>query len=264
MQAGWKRHSRLALQLARREIALRYRGSLFGSAWSLIQPLVMLLVYGFVFSLVLRARWPGLSGDHGPLAYSVLLLSGLMVHGFLAECLTRAPMQIVGNANFVKKVVFPLPVIAVSQWLAAIFHLGINLVVLLCFQIAVFGTPPWTVVLAPLSLLPLLAIGLGIMWGVSALAVYFRDLGHIVGVLATLLLFLAPALYPLEQVPDSLRPFIHLNPLTPALEQWRALALWGEIPSAAAVLAYAAVAAVVLAAGWFGFDRLRRGFADVL
>lgn len=263
-RAALLRHTRLAVQLARREIALRYRGSLFGSAWSLINPLVMLLVYGFVFALVLRARWPGVAGDYGPLAYAVLLLSGLTVHAFLAECLTRAPMQIVGNANFVKKVVFPLPVIAVAQWLAAVFHLGINLLVLLCFQMAVFGPPPWTVILAPLALLPLLAIGLGIMWGVSALAVYFRDLGHIVGVLATLLLFLSPALYPLEHVPEHLRPLIYLNPLTPALEQWRALALWGEIPAALSVLLFAAVAALVLGAGWFGFSRLRRGFADVL
>jgi lipopolysaccharide transport system permease protein len=259
-----RRHAHLCLQLAKREVALRYRGSLFGTLWSLINPLVMLMVYGFVFALVLRARWPGLTDEQGPLAYSALLLSGLMIHGFLAECLTRAPGQIVANANFVKKVVFPLPVIAISQWLAAVFHLGINLIVLLVFQIAVFGVPPITAILAPLSLLPLLAIGLGLMWGLSALAVYFRDLTHIVGVVATLLLFLSPALYPLEQVPEGLRSFIYLNPLTFALEHWRALSLWGRLPALGELAGFWLAGLFVLAAGWIGFGRLRRGFADVL
>lgn len=258
------RVSSLTLQLTKREIALRYRGSLFGAAWSLINPLLMLLVYGFVFSLVLRARWPGVEGDQRPLAHGVLLLSGLMLHSFLAECLTRAPGQIVGNANYVKKVVFPLPVIAVSQWAAAVFHLVVNLVFLLLFQVAVFGVPPATIFLAPLALLPLLCVGLGLMWGVSAIAVYFRDVGQIVGVLATLLLFLSPALYPMEQVPEGLRPLLYFNPLTPALEHWRALALWGTLPSAMSWAAFAVVGALCAVAGAWCFARLRRGFADVL
>jgi lipopolysaccharide transport system permease protein len=260
----WRRHVPLTIQLAKREVSGRYRGSMFGFAWSLINPLVMLLVYGFVFSLVLRARWPGVEGDQSPLAHGVLLLSGLMLHGFLAECLTRAPGQIVGNANFVKKVVFPLPVIAVAQWAAATFHLGVNLAFLLVFQWMVFGAPPATVLMAPIALLPLLAVGLGLMWTISAVSVYFRDLGQIVGVLATLLLFLSPALYPMEQVPAGLRPLMYLNPLTPALEQWRALALWGTLPSAASLFVFALAGGVALAGGAWCFSRLRRGFADVL
>jgi lipopolysaccharide transport system permease protein len=260
----WRKHLPLTLQLARREIAGRYRGSVFGMAWSLINPLVMLLVYGFVFALVLRARWPGVAGDVGPLGHGVLLLSGLMLHGFLAECLTRAPAQIVDNANYVKKVVFPLPVIALSQWAAAVFHLLVNLAVLLLFQIVVFGLPPPTLALAPLALLPLLGIGLGLMWALSALTVYFRDVGQVVGVLATLLLFMSPALYPVEQVPEALRPVLYANPLTAALEQWRALALWGTVPALSSWIAFAAAGVAAPIAGLWCFKRLRRGFADVL
>lgn len=260
----FRKHLPLILQLARREIAGRYRGSIFGMAWSLINPLVMLLVYGFVFALVLRARWPGVAGEVGPLGHGVLLLSGLMLHGFLAECLLKAPAQIVGNANYVKKVVFPLPVIAVSQWLAAVFHLAVNLAVLLLFQMAVFGLPPATLVLAPLALLPLLAIGLGSMWALSAITVYFRDASQIVGVLATLLLFMSPALYPVEQVPEALRPLLYLNPLTPALEQWRALALWGTMPPLSSWLVFALAGLAAAVAGLWCFKRLRPGFADVL
>ena len=261
---SWREYWPLIVQLTRREIALRYRGSLFGMAWSLINPLVMLLVYGFVFALVLRARWPGVEGNVGPLGHGVLLLSGLMLHSFLAECLTRAPSQIVGNANYVKKVVFPLPIIAVSQWAAAVFHLGVNLGVLLIFQIVVFGPPPASIVLAPLALLPLLGFGLGLMWALSAITVYFRDVSQVVGVLATLMLFMSPALYPVEQVPEALRPLLYLNPLTPALEQWRALALWGTLPSAVSWGVFAVAGLLAAVGGWWCFNRLRRGFADVL
>lgn len=254
----------LSLQLARREIGARYRGSAFGLAWSLLTPLAMLLVYGFVFALVLRARWPGLEGELGSFGHGVLILSGIMVHGFFAECLVRAPRQIVGQPNYVKKVVFPLHLIAMSQWLAAVFNLVVNLCVLLLFQTMVFGLPPLTVLLAPLALLPLLAIGLGLMWAVSAVSVYFRDLDQVMPLLATMLLFMSPALYPVEQVPEAFRALLYLNPLTPAVELWRALAIWGTVPSFAVSLLWAAAGLMALLAGSWVFKRLRPGFADVL
>lgn len=259
-----RRYAWVTWQLSRREVALRYRGSLFGIAWSLINPLVMLAVYGFVFALVLRARWPGAIGDLGGEAYVVMLFSGLVTHGFLAECLTRAPQQIVGNVNFVKKVVFPLPVIAVAHLGAALFHLGVNLLVLLAFCVVLLGLPPPTVLLLPLVLLPLCAIGLGVMWAVSALTVYFRDLGQVTGVLSTLLLFLSPALYPIEQVPPQFADLLAFNPLTPAIENLRAVAVHGRLPDWADFGVFALVGAVVLFGGLWCFTRLKKGFADVL
>lgn len=259
-----RRYGWLTLQLSRREVALRYRGSLFGIAWSLINPLVMLSVYAFVFAVVLRARWPGVVGDLGSAAYVVMLFSGLVTHGFLAECLTRAPLQIVGNVNFVKKVVFPLPVIAIAQMGAAGFHLCVNLLVLIVFHVIFFGPPPPTIVLVPMVLLPLGAIGLGLMWAVSAFTVYFRDLGQMVGVVSTLLLFLSPALYPLEQVPPEFSRFLSLNPLTPAIEGLRAVAIHGQLPDFGDWGVFALVGMLVLGAGWLCFSRLQKGFADVL
>lgn len=264
MRRLWSRHRWIFAQLARREIAQRYRGSLFGLAWSLINPLLMLGMYSFVFTVVLQARWPGMAARDDSAAYVVMLFSGLAVHAFLADCLARAPQQIVGNANFVRKVVFPLPVIAVAQLGAAAFHFAINLLLLLALHLVVFGLPPLTIVLLPLVVLPLAAFGLGIMWGVSALTVYFRDLGQVVGVLTTLLLFLSPALYPIEQVPDSLRTFLYLNPLTPAVEQLRMVAIRGEVPGFLEWAGFLAAGLAVLALGWTAFRSLQAGFADVL
>lgn len=254
----------LSWQMARREISARYRGSALGFAWSLLTPLAMLLVYGFVFALVLRARWPGLNDELEGWGHGVLILSGIMVHAFLAECLVRAPRQIVGQPNYVKKVVFPLHLIALSQWLAASFNLAINLCVLLAFQTVVFGLPPVSVLLAPLALLPLAAIGLGLMWAVSAISVYFRDLEQVTPLLATMLLFLSPALYPVEQVPEAFRVVLYCNPLTPAIELWRGLAIWGVTPGMGASLLWASAGVLALLGGGWVFKRLRPGFADVL
>lgn len=264
LRSLYQRYGWVVVQLSIREVALRYRGSLFGIVWSLISPLLMLGLYAFVFTVVLRARWPGIEGVGGAWPYVVMLFSGLVLHSFLAECLTRAPQQIVGNANFVKKVVFPLPVIAIAQLGAAVFHLGINLLVLFAFQFAVFGYLPATVVLAPLVVLPLILIGLGAMWALSALTVYFRDLGQVVGVVVTLLLFLSPALYPLEQVPDAFAKFLQFNPLTPAIEYLRDVAIRGKIPHPVDWGGFALASCIAGVGGWFAFRRLQRGFADVL
>jgi lipopolysaccharide transport system permease protein len=264
MQQPMRNNAWLVYQLAKREVALKYKGSVFGVAWSLINPLIMLAVYAFVFSVVLRARWPGVAEERGGAAYVVFLLSGLVVHGFLAECVTKAPGQIIGNVNFVKKIVFPLPAIAVAQWLAALFHLSISLFVLLVFQVGVFGIPPVTALLAPVALVPIAFFGLGMMWALSALTVYFRDIGQMVSVFATLLLFLSTALFPMENVPAEFRPFLYLNPLTPAIECFRDLAIRGHIPGPSLLGLYGVSGVAGIAGGWFCFKRLQRGFADVL
>lgn len=264
MPVAWRQAAWLALQLARREVALRYRGSVFGLAWALIHPLVMLGVYGFVFGLVLQARWPGVVGATDPLAYVALLFSGLALHGFLAECLVKAPGLILSNTSYVKKVVFPLPVLALAQWAAALFHLGVSLLVLAVFQLLAFGWLPVTALLLPCALVPLAAFGLGAMWALSAVAVYFRDLAQVVGLLATLMLFLSPALYPLDSVPAALRAWLYFNPLTPALELVRELVFWGRVPPAGSWLLMYGWGLLGAVAGAWIFARLRRGFADVL
>ena len=257
-------HAWLVWLLARREIAARYRGSLLGLGWSLASPLILLGIYAFVFSVVMGARWPGFERDLANKAYLVMLFSGLIMHGFLAECLNRAPAQILANVNLVKKVIFPLPVIALSQLVAAVFHFAVNLVVLAGACFIVLGSLPATAVLAPLVCLPMYAIGLGLMWSLSAFGVYVRDLGQLTGMAATALLFLSPALYPLDAVPESLRAVLMLNPLTWSIGHLRMVMVYGTLPPAGEWLMFSAVALAFVTLAGFVFLRLRRGFADVL
>lgn len=257
---------RLAARLARRDVVLRYRGSLGGLAWLVLTPLLMLSVYTLVFAVILQARWHGGSGlgDGGPGAFALLVFSGMLLHGFLAECLSRAPTLVLGNVNFVKKTPFPLEVLAVSQLLVALVHLLPTFAVLVLFQSLLTGPPPWTLLLVPLVVVPLALFTLGAIWALAALTVYFRDLSQIVGLLVTALFFLSPIIYPLAAVPEFLRPVLWVNPLTYPIETLRGLVFEGVLPAPGSYLAYCALGLACTGAGLGIFRLLRDGFADAL
>src|SRR5262245_17193693 len=123
------RNRHLIIQLTKRDVMGRYRGSVMGLAWSFFNPLVMLAVYTFVFSVVFKARW-GVGGED-KINFAIVLFAGLIVYGLFAECINRAPSLILANANYVKKVVFPLEILPSVALGTALFHAGISLVVLL-------------------------------------------------------------------------------------------------------------------------------------
>jgi lipopolysaccharide transport system permease protein len=256
-------HRDLIWQLTRRDIAARYRGTALGLLWSLITPLLMLAMYTFVFSVVFQARWPQTeTASKGE--FALLLFTGLIIHGLATECLIKSPALVTGNPNYVKKVVFPLPVLPVVTLLTALFHFTLSFAVLLAAQIYFTGTVPITALWMPVILLPF-AIGLlGCMWALAALGVYLRDIGQIVGLGLTILLFLSPIFYPATALPEAWRPFLYANPLTLIIEQSRAVILLGQSPDFFALALYTAAACVMLGLGYALFKKLRGGFADVL
>lgn len=250
-------------RLAGREVEGRYKGSVFGFAWALLNPLILLGLYTFVFGSVFKARWgTGEANNSGE--YAVILYAGLILHGFFAECITRAPGLVVGNPNFVKKIVFPLELLAWAHQAAAWFHFFMSWVVLVIFQTIVFGSIPLTSLMLPVVLIPCALYAQGVMWGLSALTVYFRDIAQVVGLLVTCLLFASPVLYPLDAVPEAFRDVLYLNPLTSLLEIFRSLMIWGKLPALGEVLIQVAAATCVFYCGFFIFQRSRGGFSDVL
>ncbi len=257
---------RLALRLAARDVVLRYRGSLGGLAWLVVSPLLLLSVYTLVFSVIFQARWRGdvTLGDGGPGEFALLVFGGMLLHGFFAECLTRAPTLVIENVNFVKKTPFPLEVLGVSQLFVALAHLVPTFAVLLMFQVVLIGPPSWMLFLVPMVVAPLALFALGAIWALAALTVYFRDLSQIVGLLVTALFFLSPVLYPVDAVPELLRPALYVNPLTFAIETLRELLFQGVLPAPAAYLRYCGLAVLCAGAGFGLFRWLRDGFADAL
>lgn len=262
--SGLQRHWPLIKAMSVREIAGRYRGSLFGMAWSFFNPILMLGIYTFFFSVVIKSRWGGAQGDGNDIHIAVILFAGLIVHGFFSEMLTKAPSLISGNVNFVKKVVFPLEIFPWVALLESLFHLLISVGVLLGMMLVTGERLYWSMLCLPLIIVPLAMISLGLAWALSALGVYFRDIGQITGFIASTLLFLSPIFYPLSSLPQSLQTLAMLNPLTIAVEQFRAALLFGQLPDMPLLTLYFATSLMVLVGGYAFFMKLRRGFADVL
>lgn len=253
----------LIWQMSRREVVGRYRGSVMGLAWSFFNPVLMLIVYTFVFSIVFKARW-GIGADESKSQFAVVLFVGLIVSGFFSEVLNRAPGLILGNVNYVKKVVFPLEILPVISMGAALFHSLVSLLVLLIAFTIFNGYLHWTAILVPLVLLPFVILTVGLAWILASLGVFLRDVGQSIGIVTMIMMFLAPVFYPVTAVPEKYRPFIMANPLTFIIEQARDVLIWGRFPSWLGLSIYSLIAIAVAWVGFAWFQKTRQGFADVL
>ncbi|MDO8178838.1 MAG: ABC transporter permease [Undibacterium sp.] len=255
-------HQQLIVDLAKRDAFGKYKGSKLGVLWSLLAPIFMLTIYTFVFSEIFQARWT--TGSSSKTEFAIVLFTGLIMFNFFAENVTRAPHLIVGNVNFVKKIVFPLEILACVNLVSAMFHLTVSLVVLLVFQVAIYGRVPLTFLLMPLMIMPLALFCLGIAWFLSAIGVFLRDVGQTIGIFVTGLMFLSPIFFPLSAIPLHWHALAKLNPLVFPIEQARNIQVWGNYPNWDEWLIYTLASTVIAYLGFAFFQKTRRGFADVL
>lgn len=255
-------HRSLIWQLTKRDILSRYKGSFLGMFWAVFNPLIMLTVYTFVFSVVFQARWGLEVEERG--GFAMVLFAGLIVFNFFAECISRAPGLIVTNVNYVKRVVFPLDVLAWVVLGSALFNAFISLGILLVAIVFFTHGFPVGVIFLPLLFLPLSFFLLGLVWFLSSLGVFVRDTLQAVNILVTLLMFLSPIFYPLSAVPESFRPFLQINPLVFIIAQFRNVLIFGRLPDWSGLLIYYVFSLGVMYLGWIWFLKTRKGFADVL
>jgi lipopolysaccharide transport system permease protein len=261
--SSYWRHRTLILQMARRDVIGRYRGSVLGLAWSFLTPLLMLSVYTFLFGIVFKSRW-GASAAEGRLQYALILFVGLIVHGLFAECVNRAPGLMLQHASFVKRVVFPLEILPWTVLVSALFHASVSLCIWLTVAlVSGFPLSP-TALLLPLVFVPLVLLTMGCAWFLASIGVYLRDVGHTVALFTTMLLFLSPILYPMSAVPQDYRFLIRLNPLTFVVEQARAVLTYQSLPDFTGLAIASAQNLLVAALGLWWFQKTRRGFADVV
>jgi lipopolysaccharide transport system permease protein len=255
-------HRHLLLQLVKRDIEARYKGSVIGVLWSLFHPVVMLAIYTFVFSFVFQARWT--SGSDDKTEFALVLFIGMIAHSLLAENISRAPTLIVSNTNYVKKVVFPLEILPWSALGTTLFHSFISLLVWASFYFIVNLSFHWTALFLPLVVAPLILYSIGFSLMFAAMGVFIRDIGQITGILATILLFLSPIFYPVSNIPEAYQMYMYINPLTVIVEQAREVLLWGHIPNWKH-LGFSYISSLIIAAtGFYVFQKTRPGFADVL
>jgi len=248
--------------MAKRDVIGRYKGSVLGLAWSFLNPLIMLAVYTFVFSVAFNARWNTTSDSKAEFALALFI--GMIVHGLLAECVNRAPSLILSNVSYVKKVVFPLEILPLITMAATLFHTFMSLFVWSLFFILVNHTFNWTALFFPLVLIPLVFFSMGLSWFLASLGVFLRDIGQITVVFTTILLFVSPVFYPISNLPEKYQVILYMNPLTFIIEESRAVLMWKKMPDFMG-LGIAMLCSLIVA--WLGFawfQKTRKGFADVL
>lgn len=260
--AVWNQRD-LIWRLSVRQVQGRYRGSALGWAWSLLTPLLMLAVYTFVFSSVFQARWGDLQ-QAGSLGFAINLFAGLLAFNFFSETATQAPQLILANTNYVTKVIFPLETLAVVNVASASFHALTGLGVLMLFELIAVGGVPATLLWLPLVWLPLLLGCLALSWILAALGVFLRDIGQMIGVATSMLMFLSAVFYPLSALPQQWQPVLSLNPLVTIIEQTRRVAVSGQHPDPTYLALGIPTSLMLCELAFRFFQRARRGFADVL
>jgi lipopolysaccharide transport system permease protein len=253
----------LIWQLGKREIVGRYQGSMFGLAWSFFNPLLMLLVYTLFFTEALGLH--AVTSGSSKTSFANSLFVGLIAHGFFAECASRGPRLVTGNPSYVKKIVFPLEVLPWVSVISAAFHALISLAVLLLFVLLTNGAIPYTFLLVIPVLLPLGVLCLAVGWFLASLGVYLRDVGQIVGVVTTAMMFTAPVFFPINRFEGTgFAYLVKANPLTFIINEARNVALWGRLPDFSGLLIYLAVSTLLAWLAYAWFQKVRGGFSDVL
>lgn len=255
-------HRQLLHRLIERDIAERFRGSVLGKFWAALLPLAMLAIYTLVFGMIIQPRWQG--AVQGPWEVALRYFAGLIVFDFFIECVSRAPALMLGHVTYIKKILFPVELLAWMVLGSAAFRFIMGSILLLTFYIALNGVPPASAMAIPLLVLPLALFAVGFVWFLSAIGVFLRDTGHVVVAITPAIMFLSPIFFPVAVIPAQFQVFFYANPLTLALENVRAALFAGSVPVAPSFIAYCLSGWAFAWLGYLCFVKLRPGFADVM
>ncbi|HUC93638.1 MAG TPA: ABC transporter permease, partial [Paenibacillus sp.] len=254
-------HQNLIRQFTIREIQLKYRGSFLGIIWSFLNPILMLAVYSFVFSVIFEGKWRLSSNNQ--FEFSIILFSGLILFGIFTECLNKSPSVVSANVNYVKKVVFPLEILPLVNLITSLAHAMISMVILLIAINLFLDFSSWQVVLSVFSLIPMLMLTLGFSFLISALGVYIKDIAYTVVVFTNILVYLTPVFYPISAVPQFMRDIMYFNPLTMIVENFRNVIIWSNQPSWSGIIIVMIISYTIMVLGLIIFKKLESGFSDI-
>jgi lipopolysaccharide transport system permease protein len=262
--SGIARKRDLWWQFTVRAVESRYRGSYLGIVWAVLNPVLMLSIYFVVFGVIFGGHFrdPKVESLKD---YAMAMFLGLTLYQLLAETLGASPLLITGNANLVKKVVFPVEILPLSQAGGLWFNLGIGLILALGGWL-VIGESLTASGLAwlPVILLPLLMFSAGLSWLLAALGVFFRDLAQAMPFVAQVIMYASAVFYPVSRIPAGVWAFLKWNPFLQTVVLAREVVLWGyPVNMRALAYTYAAGVASMIIGRWV-FLKLRPAFADVI
>lgn len=256
------KNSYLLGQLVKKDIRQRYQGSVLGVFWSFLVPVLMLVIYTFIFSEVFQAKWDMDTSD--TYQFALMLFCGLSAFNLVGEVMNRSTMFIAAHTNYVKKVIFPLEMLPVVLALSALFHCAISFGILIVAKLILYHnlSPTLYLILPAMAPLIVLAVGLGLF--ISAVSVYLKDMGNAISVIVTVLMYISPVFFPLDAVPDGFRAFCEMNPMTYIIENFRNVVLYGKYLDGRFFAMSCAAAFAVYLIGYAVFMRAKEGFADVI
>lgn len=252
---------KLIASMVKRDILSRYRGSVGGAVWTLVNPLLLMLTYFFVFGVVMQARF---GADTSRSGFALYFLAGLLPWLAFAEAAGRSPQVIVEHRNFVKKLLFPVEILPVNLVISGIATQAFALLIFLLFLLAARGGIPISGLWLPVLLIPQILLTAAACWILAAAGVFFRDLTQITAFLLQLGFFLTPILYPESQIPPQAALVLKLNPIVLLVRGYRTIFLEGQAPAIAPLLALTAGAAAFAIIGHAWFHRLKKSFADAI
>ena len=253
--SDWHKTAMLIKHLTWRHLAARYRGSSLGFAWSLLNPLILMGVYTFVFRYIFRATVPGVP-------FPVFLLTGILAWNFFSSAALNAAVSLVSGASLINKAAFPRIALPVSAVLASAVNYAVTIPILIAFGMLFGVFPTFLLLLLPGALLLILLLAIGVGALLSALMPFFNDLQHLIEVALTIWFFLTPVVYPMSQVPEGLAPFYRLNPMVGLIELVHSVFLGQDLPFRSLATAVAGVV-VVLGAGLLVFRRVAKHATEV-
>lgn len=255
------RNRGLIRAMVRRDILGRYRGSFAGVFWTVINPLLLMLTYFFVFGVVLRTRF---GTDQSRSGFALYFLAGMLPWLAFSEAAGRSPSVIWEHRNFVKKLVFAVETLPANLVVAGLVSEFFAIVLFCIFLLAARGAIPATILWLPMLAIPQILFTAGVSWFLAALGVFVRDLGQVIGFLLTLWFFLTPICYPESALPQDLVSIFTLNPIYILVRGYRAILLESHAPDLPALWKFwlVSVAAFVLGHAWF--YKLRKSFPDIV
>ncbi len=260
VQTIWRNRS-LIRTMVRRDVLGRYRGSFGGVLWTVLNPLLLMITYFFVFGVVLRARF---GSDPSRASFALYFLAGMLPWLAFSEAAGRAPTVLLEHRTFVKRLVFAVETLPVNLVVAGLVSEAFALALFTLFLFIARGGVAWSIAWLPVILVPQIFFTAGICWFLAALGVFIRDLGQVIGFLLTLWFFLTPICYPEASLPPGAAPLVALNPMFVLVRAYRDIFLEARAPAFGPLWKLWLLSTVVFVAGHAWFYKLRKSFADVI
>jgi len=260
------RNRELIWTMTKREIKSVYQGSFLGVLWTLILPLMMLLIYTFVFSVVFQAKWSsdGVGQQTPKGEYALILFAGLTAFNVFSTVINRAPGLILAVPNYVKKVIFPLEILPIVVLGAALFTSFINVALILVGSLIIYHSIPISILFLPFAYIPLILLTLGLTWFLSALGVFIRDIGQAIGIIVQIMFFMTPIFYSADSVPKGMNFIILFNPLSAIVDFFRRSLIWNQSFNWSTWGIVTFISLIVAVLGYAWFSATKKGFADVM